>query len=64
MNKKIDVAKEIAKRFNYREHAMKLDVPMLEGFKVIPSEKAEVIFAAGDDFCLEQFISDGTLGEN
>lgn len=64
MDKKIEVAKEIAKRFNYREHAMKLDVPMLEGFKVIPSEKAEVIFAAGDDFCLEQFISDGTLGEN
>lgn len=64
MNKKVDIAIEIAKRFNYREHAMKLDVPMLDGFKVIPSEKAEVVFAAGDDFCLEQFISDGALEEN
>ena len=64
MKKKIDVAIDMAKKFNYREHAMKLDVPMIEGFKEIPSNEANVIFAAGDNFCLEQFISDGALNKN
>lgn len=63
MNKKVEVAIEMAKKFNSRAQAMKIDVPTLVGFKDIPTEEAKIVFAAGDDYCLEQFITDGFLNE-
>ena len=55
MNKKVEVAVEIAKRFNSKAQAMKLEVPILDGLKEVFSSNEKIVFAVGDDYFLEQF---------
>ncbi len=64
MNKKVEVAVEIAKRFNSKAQAMKLEVPILDGLKEVFSSNEKIVFAVGDDYFLEQFITDGVLNQD
>lgn len=64
MNKKVEIAVEIAKKLNSRAQAMKLDVPILEGLNDVFSPSEKILFAVGDDYFLEQFITDGFLNSD
>lgn len=50
MNKKVEIAVEIAKKLNSRAQAMKLDVPILEGLNDVFSPSEKILFAVGDDY--------------
>lgn len=57
-------AANIAKMMNYRVHAERLNIPVLEGFKVEESNIPSVILLASKDGIMEQLVSDGYIDED
>ena len=55
----------IANNLNVRFEKTNLDVPILNGLKIIPIDnQPNLIFLAKDDIVIEQFLCDGTLNNN
>ncbi len=61
---KIDKIMEIAKKANKYLERSNINVPILEGLKLINVEDNNVIFVASDGNVMEQFLTDGELNSD